>query len=120
VVAIEPVNKEILPISISKKRSMFVVAERFLPCLLEEHRGTHCFDWRWNLVPTSMQIPKVEAPYPSPYEKSIVERTVQYIKDRTESFDDDYLPCKRKKCKLRHVINWLNLFADFHNGELRS
>jgi hypothetical protein len=30
----------------------------------------------------------------SPYEKSIVERTMEYLKDRTEAFDD-YYPCMR-------------------------
>jgi transposase-like protein len=40
-VAIEvPINKEILSISISKERNMFVVAERFLYRLLEKH-GEH-------------------------------------------------------------------------------
>ena len=28
------------------------------------------------------------------YERSIIERTIQYIKDRTESFDD-YFPCQK-------------------------
>jgi putative transposase len=32
----------------------------------------------------------------SSFEKSIIKRTIQYIKDRTENFDD-YFPCKRKK-----------------------
>ncbi|HEY6536758.1 MAG TPA: hypothetical protein VIY08_13320 [Candidatus Nitrosocosmicus sp.] len=47
----------------------------------------------------------------SSYEKSIVERTMQYIMDRTEGFDD-YFPCRTKKCKLKHVPHWLNLFTD--------
>ena len=42
---------------------------------------------------------------------------MQYIKDRTECFDD-YFPCRKKKCKLKHVINWMNLFVDYHNKEL--
>ncbi|HET6589645.1 MAG TPA: hypothetical protein VFG45_05730 [Candidatus Nitrosocosmicus sp.] len=54
----------------------------------------------------------------SPYEKSIIERTVQYIKDRTESFDD-YFPCRVKNCKLNHVRNWLNMFLDYHNSEIK-
>ena len=53
----------------------------------------------------------------STYEKSVIERAMQYIKDRTEC-SDDYFPCKKKKCKLKHAIDWLNLFADFHNKEL--
>ncbi len=32
----------------------------------------------------------------SSYEKSIIERTIQYIKNRIESFDDDYFPCKKE------------------------
>ena len=46
----------------------------------------------------------------SSMEKSLIERKMQYIKDRTESFDD-YFPCRLKKCKLKHVRNWLNLFV---------
>ncbi|WP_458720652.1 hypothetical protein [Candidatus Nitrosocosmicus sp. R] len=44
------------------------------------------------------------------YEKSIIERAMQYIKDRKENFDD-YFPCRLKNCKLKHVINWLILFV---------
>ena len=33
---------------------------------------------------------------PSSYEeKSIVERTIEYLKDRTEIFDDYYYPCRK-------------------------
>ena len=42
---------------------------------------------------------------------------MQYIKDRTESFDD-YFPCRLKNYILKHVGNWLNLFVDYHNNEL--
>ncbi|MDQ6723196.1 MAG: hypothetical protein M3Z01_02895 [Thermoproteota archaeon] len=31
----------------------------------------------------------------SPFEKSIIERTIQYINDRTKGFDD-YFPCRKK------------------------
>jgi len=54
----------------------------------------------------------------SSLEKSLIERTIQYIKDRTENFDD-YFPCRLKKCKLKHLQNWLNLFIDYHNNELK-
>jgi putative transposase len=36
------------------------------------------------------------------YERSIIERTIQYIKDGTESFDD-YFPCQKDNCTLEHV-----------------
>lgn len=55
-VAIESKNKQILGLSISKERNMFV-AERFI--------------------------------------SRLIERTMQYIKDRTEGFDD-YFPCREQ------------------------
>ena len=55
----------------------------------------------------------------SSFEKSIIERTMQYIKDRIESFDD-YFPCKKNKCKLNHVKQWFKLFVYQHNQEIIS
>jgi len=56
-----------------------------------------------------------------PFEKSIKDRTMQYIKDRTKDCFDDYFPCNRKnKCKLRHIQKWLNLFVDHYNKEMIS
>ena len=54
-------------------------------------------------------------------EKSLIERTMRYIKDRIESFDD-YFPCNRKKnkCKLNHIKQWFKLFVDKHNKEIIS
>jgi putative transposase len=39
--------------------------------------------------------------------RDLMERIVQYVKDRAEDFDD-YLPCRRKKCSKRHVQMLLN------------
>ena len=55
----------------------------------------------------------------SSLEKSLIERTMQYVKDRTTKSFDDYFPCRLKKCKLKHLRNWLNLFVDYHNNELK-
>ena len=55
-----------------------------------------------------------------PYEKSIVERTIEYLKDRTEAFDD-YYPCIRTGlCNLQHVYQWLILFVFMHNSVIKS
>jgi putative transposase len=60
------------------------------------------------------QFLEIENYIHSNYEKSILERTIQYVKDRTEPFDD-YFPCDRKKKdKLKQVKNWLNLFVNLH------
>jgi hypothetical protein len=41
-------------------------------------------------------------------EKSLIERTMQYIKDRTTESFDDYFPCKRKeKCNLFTIKNFI-------------
>jgi len=48
-----------------------------------------------------------------------IERTIQYIKDRTECFDD-YFPFAKNiknKCKLIHVVNWFNLFVNYYYNE---
>ena len=115
-VAIEPKDRQILALSISKERNMFV-AERFIAGLVKAH-GKHPVSTdggTW--YPQACGFLNLTHHIHSRLEKSIIERTMQYIKDRTESFDD-YFPCKKKNCRLRHVNNWLNLFADLHNKEL--
>ena len=114
-VAIEPINRQILSLSISKERNMFV-AERFILGLVKNH-GKHPVSTdggTW--YPQACRFLKLKHHIQSPFEKSLIERTMQYVKDRTESFDD-YFPCRLKNCKLKHVINWMNLFVDYHNNE---
>jgi putative transposase len=122
-VAIESEGKEILGITISKKRNMFV-AEHFLSNVIEEY-GEHSVstDGGTWYPPQACKFLNLSHHLHSYFvykgEKSIIERTMQYIKDRTEGFDD-YFPCRKKKCKLKHVKQWLNLFADFYNKEIVS
>ena len=51
--------------------------------------------------------------------KGLIERTMQYIKDRTEGFGD-YFPCKKDKCELKHMAIWFDLFIDKYNGKMLS
>ena len=117
-VAIDAKSKEILALSISKERNMFV-AERFLLNIIRDY-GKHpvSTDGGGTWYPMACQFLKLEHHLHSSYEKSLIERTIQYIKDRTENFDD-YFPCRIKNCNLKHVKNWLNLFVDYHNKELK-
>ena len=50
-----------------------------------------------------------------------MERQMEKLKDRTEGFDDLF-PCKSHgtRCKLRHVINWINLFWLHHQPGYQS
>jgi putative transposase len=116
-VAIEPKNKEILALSISKERNMFVAIERFMSGLVTVHGNHPVSTDGGTWYPQACRFLKLQHHIHSPFEKSLVERTMQYIKDRTESFDD-YFPCRLENCKLKHVKNWLNLFIDYHNKEL--
>ena len=116
-VAIEPENRQILALNISKERNM-LIAERFISGLVRIH-GKHPVSTdggTW--YPQACRFLKLDHHIHSSLEKSLIERTMQYIKDRTESFDD-YFPCKSKNCKLKHLRNWLQLFVDHHNSELK-
>jgi transposase-like protein len=97
------------------------VAERFLHGLIKMH-GKHCVstDGGGTWYPQACRFLKLRHhihSFLAKKEKSLIERAIQYIKDRTESFDD-YFPCRVKNCKLKHVRNWLNLFVNYHNKEL--
>src|SRR5215210_5883357 len=117
-VAIESETRNILEIRISKERNMFV-AERFLSNLIKGYDKHPLSTDGGTWYPQACRFLKLEHHIHSPYEKSIIERTMQYIKDRTESFDD-YFPCRKKNCKLKHVQQWLNLFANYYNREIIS
>lgn len=115
-VAIESKNKQILALTISRERNMFVT-ERFLSNIVRDY-GKHPVSTdggTW--YPQACRFLKLDHHMHSSFEKSLIERTMQYIKDRTECFDD-YFPCRTIKCKLKHVLNWMNLFVDYHNKEL--
>ncbi|HEY6536490.1 MAG TPA: hypothetical protein VIY08_11945 [Candidatus Nitrosocosmicus sp.] len=69
------------------------------------------------MVPSNLQILEPTSSPSSSFEKSLIERTMQYIKDRIECFDD-YFPCRKNKCKIKHVNQWLKLFVYQHNKEI--
>ena len=97
---------------------MFVANERFLSDIIDAY-GQHpvstdgCGTW----YPQACKYLKLKYHLHSSYEKSISKRTMQYIKDRTEGFDD-YFPCRKKKCKLKYVKQWLKLFLDHYNNKV--
>jgi putative transposase len=96
------------------------VAERFLSGIVRDY-GKHPVSTdgggTW-YPPQACQFLKLKHHTHSPDEKSIIERAIQYVKDRTENFDD-YFPCnKKERCNLFHVKNWLDLFVNVHNKEM--
>ena len=92
------------------------VAERFLSKAIEEY-GKHpvsTADGGTWYPPQACRFLKLQHHLHSSLEKSLIERTMQYIMDRTKNFDD-YFPCRKKNCKLNHVNKWLNLFVHHYN-----
>ena len=115
---IEPVHNSVLGIYISEERNM-IVAEKFIRSLVEKY-GKHIvytdggtwYDEACNIIGLKHYLH-------SPLEKSLIERVVQYFKDRTECFDD-YYPCnsKRRDCNNGHVYNWIELFVSMYNNTI--
>ncbi len=77
------------------------IAERFLSDTVNQYRNHYVSTDGGTWYPQACKFLKLKHHHSS-FEKSIIERTMQYIKDRTENFDD-YFPCKKNKCKLKHI-----------------
>ena len=116
-VAIESNNRQILALSVSKERNMFV-AEHFLSNIVRDYGKYPVSTDGGTWYPMACRFLGLKHHIHSSLEKSLIERKMQYIKDRTENFDD-YFPCRLKNCKLKHVRNWLRLFVDYHNREIK-
>jgi putative transposase len=93
-VAIEPLNKVILGFDISKERNMFVAMEKFIAGLTRVYDKHSVSTDGGTWYPQFCRFLKINRHLHSSYEKSIIERTMQFIKDRTESFDDYSLQTK--------------------------
>jgi putative transposase len=117
-VAIEPKHREILRIGVSVERAM-LVAEGTIASMTNRYGRQSVSTDGGTWYPMACRFLKLNHHIHSPLEKSLMERTMQYIKDRTEGFDD-YFPCRGRKCKLKHVKRWLNLFAYHHNSGIIS
>ena len=51
----------------------------------------------------------------SPFEKSMIERRIQYLRYRSESLDNSY-GCSKKEFNLEHVYNSIKLFTLMYNN----
>ncbi len=95
-IAIESETRQILALSISKERNMLIAIERFIAADLVKIHGKHPISTdggTW--YPQACRFLNLRHHIHSPLEKSLIERTMQYIKDRTEGFDD-YFPFRLK------------------------
>ena len=115
IIAIEPIDNTILGIRISIERNMLIAEQLFIKSLVKRYGKCNISTDGGTWYPQTCKFLRLKHHVHSFYEKSIIERTIQYVKDRTESFDD-YFPCRKERsCKLEHILNWFSMFIDMHN-----
>ncbi len=78
------------------------VAEHFLYDIIEEYRKHLVSIGIGTWYSQACRSLKLKHSVYSPCEKSLIGRTMPYIKDDIKEFDD-YFPCRKKNCKLKHV-----------------
>jgi putative transposase len=115
-VVVEPIHYRILGVHISKHRNM-LVAESFLKSLVKLHGKHIVYSDGGSWCPEACSSLGLKHILHTPFEKSIIERAIEYVKDRTERFDD-YYPCRKGvvvDCNIVHVYQWMTLFMFLHN-----
>ncbi len=112
--AIEQKNKEILALSISKEK--ICLCQRFIVRFIKIPRNHPINRWCGTWYPQSCRFLNLDRHIHFHYEKSVIWRTIQHIKDRIESLNDYFL-CRLKNYKLKH-LNRLYLFANYYDSEL--
>ena len=97
------------------------VAENFIHSLVDKYGRHSVYTDGGTWYPQACNFLHLKHRLHSTLEKSLIERVMQYFKDRTESFDD-YYPCttKNKNCDLQHVYNWIKLFVYLYNAKIRN
>jgi putative transposase len=87
---------------VSKERKICLLLLNVLSSIVNEY-GEHPIstDGWGTWYPQACKFLKIGHHIHSTYEKSIIEKTMQYLKDRTNESFDDFFPCRKKnKCKL--------------------
>jgi putative transposase len=115
-IAYEPYIKKYLLMNISKDRSM-LVCYNFIKKLKKLYGskytiytdGAHYYNQACRWLRIRHYVYNQE-------DKNTTERAIQYIKDRTECFDD-YFPCK-DNCSKEHIKNWFRMFMMYLNVKI--
>ena len=116
-IAMKPVHKTLLGIHISESRNM-LVAEKSIRSIVSKYVKHSVYTDGATWYREACKILKLKHYLHSPLEKSLIERVMQYFKDRIESFDD-YYPCNSKReCDNSHVYNWMELFVSMYNNTI--
>jgi len=100
-----------------------LVAEIFIRSLVSKYGRHTVFTDGGTWYPQACNFLHIKHRLYSHIGKSLIERVMQYFRDRTECFDD-YYPCIKKssgiKCDLQHVYNWMKLFVYLYDSTIRN
>ena len=107
-VAYEPYQRRFLGLYFSLTRNG-LTAEAFLGRLIERYGRHRVYTDGGTWYPEACEFLGLEHRLLDPLYKSLIERAVQRVKDRTEAFDDHF-SCRKPGCRLSHVRNWLGVF----------
>jgi putative transposase len=102
------------------------VAENFIPSLVSTYGKHTVYTNGSTWYPQAYNFLHLKYRLHSPIEKSLIERVMQYFKDKTKGFNDDY-PCinnnntnNKQNCDLQHVYKWIKLFIYLYNTTIRN
>jgi len=118
-IAIEPIHSSVLGIYISNERNMLVLSQ-FLETLVEKYGRHTVYSDGGTWYPEACKVIELKHYLHSPLEKCLIERVMQYFKDRTENFNGYYLCNNKQNCDLQHVYNWIKLFIYLYNAKIRN
>ena len=119
-IAIQPVHKSVLGIHISEERNTFV-AVNFLRLLVSKYGKYTVYTDGGTWYPQACNFMHLKHRLHSPIEKSLIERIMQYFKDRTtECFDGYYHFTKKINCDLSYVYNWVKLFTYAYKTKIKN
>ncbi len=107
-VAYKPYQRRFLGLWFSWVRSS-MTAEAFLRQLIKRYGRHPVYTDGAAWYPEACKALSLEHRLLNDEYKSLIERAIQAVKDRTEAFDDNH-PCRRRGCNLNHVKNRLRLF----------
>lgn len=104
-------------IYLSEERNMFV-EENFIRSLVSKYGRHTVYTDGSTWHPQACNFLHLKHMLHSPLEKSLIERMMQYLKDRIECFDDYYSGTMISiKCDLKYVYNWIKLFIYLYNAK---
>jgi len=107
--AFEPYGRFFLGFYLSRTRNI-LVAELFLQSLIDRYGRYPVYSDGANWDPDACRSRGLKHHLYDVLRGNLMERLNQYVKDRTECFDDCF-PCRKQRCRLDHVKGWLNYFT---------